>query len=121
MSFPQQLLLVGAGGFMGAVARWMLTDRLNAQPWDILAINVFGSFLIGIVLGFQQEGVWESVRLILATGFCGGFTTFSAFSYQTLQLLKDGRLPAAGLNVALSLVVCILAAWIGVLLAEKFS
>ncbi len=121
MNFPQQLLLVGAGGFLGAVLRWLLTLRLQSPPWDILLANVAGSLLIGLVLGWPGEGLHERSRLFLATGLCGGFTTFSTFSHQTLDLLRRGELAAAGLNVALSVSLCILGAWFGVVLAQKFA
>lgn len=115
------LLLVGTGGFLGAVLRWLLTQKLANQPWDILVANVAGSLLIGLLLGWPGEGITEKHRLFLATGLCGGFTTFSTFSLQTLKLLQQGEILVAGLNIALSIVLCILGAWIGVALAQKFA
>ena len=117
----QQLLLVGAGGFLGAVVRWSVVGKWDAPPWDILIINFFGSLLIGIVLTWPEMVDREGFRQFLAAGFCGGFTTFSAFSWQTVDLLKDGRLFSAGLNVALSVVLCILGAWIGIVLAQRIA
>ena len=109
-------LLVAAGGALGSVARWALARALDrwlaaaVLPVGILTVNVIGCLLIGLVLGTGLRGqpvAGESARLLLATGVCGGFTTFSTFSHQTLTLVQAGRLGAAlayaGLSVGLSL------------------
>ena len=121
MNFWKQLLLVGTGGFLGTILRWVLTLRLQSSPWDILATNLIGSFAIGVVLGWPGDGLQERHRLFLATGLCGGFTTFSTFSHQTLEMLRVGDLNSAGLNIALSVSLCILGAWFGVALVQKLA
>jgi len=89
------LLYVGLGGMMGSVLRysvstWMAQHATTGWPWGTFLVNLAGCFLIGMVLGFplrlQEAPVW---KLFLATGFCGGFTTFSAFSNEGFQMLKQ--------------------------------
>jgi len=121
VNFWKQLLLVGTGGFLGTILRWVLTLRLQSSPWDILATNLIGSFAIGVVLGWPGDGLQERYRLFLATGLCGGFTTFSTFSHQTLEMLRVGDLNSAGLNIALSVSLCILGAWFGAALVQKLA
>jgi CrcB protein len=91
--------LVGLGGFLGSVARYLASLaalRLGAAsfPAGTLAINVAGSLLIGLIYGWSAAtgGIAPGWRLFLATGFCGGFTTFSAFSFECITLLKEGNL-----------------------------
>lgn len=105
------LFLVALGGAAGSAARWALArllDRWLAAAWlppGILLVNTLGCLLIGVVLGTNAKGqplAGESARLLLATGVCGGFTTFSTFSQQTLTLLTSGRSGAALAYVLLS-------------------
>ena len=104
---PAQVLLVLVGGGIGSVARylvgtWML-DRFGAGfPWGTLTVNVVGSFLIGViaVLADERGALGPHVRTFLIVGVLGGFTTFSAFSYETMRLLADGSIGASFLNVA---------------------
>ena len=90
------VLLVATGGAIGAAARYLaglwIVSRLGAGfPWGTFFVNVTGSFLIGIVLVLVQAGTLPAgARLFLAVGILGGYTTFSSFSYETLQLLADG-------------------------------
>jgi CrcB protein len=92
------VFLVGVGGMLGSVARYLAqlaALRLGAAfPVDTLAVNVLGSFLIGLVYGWSEkaEDPAPAWRLFLTTGFCGGFTTFSAFSLESISLLKSGNL-----------------------------
>ena len=107
---------MAVGGALGSVGRWALARALDrwlaaaVLPVGILAVNVLGCLLIGGVLGTGLRGqpvAGEGARLLLATGVCGGFTTFSTFSHQTLALVQAGRpgaaLGYAGLSVGLSL------------------
>lgn len=105
------LLLVGAGGFAGSAARYALslwvTGRFageSAFPWGTLSVNVLGSFVIGAIVGAAAEasGLRESARLLLLTGVLGGFTTFSAFTNETLTLLRGGHAGLAAAYVAAS-------------------
>lgn len=117
------VLLVLVGGMIGAPARY-LTDRFAQArrdsffPWGTFAINIAGSALLGFLLGAQQHlGLPAQVTAAVGTGFCGGLTTFSTFGYETLRLLEDGAVGEASLNVIGSLVVGVLAAWLGFRLA----
>ena len=117
----QQAMIVGAGGFLGAVSRWVVAGKWGTPPWDIVLVNTLGSLFIGIVLAWPEDLCRDGLRQFLATGFCGSFTTFSAFSWQTVDLIKDGRFVSAGLNIALSVVLCIFGVCIGIALAQKIA
>ena len=113
------LCWIAAGGALGAVARFGVVsgaDRLGVPfPWGTLVVNASGALLIGLVLGTLAEHTRfdEVVRPFFVVGVLGAFTTFSAFSMETLLLLEDDRwLPAAG-YVTASVVLCVLAAWAG--------
>jgi CrcB protein len=115
--------LVALGGALGSVARFWLGDVMAAVvgarfPWGTLLINVLGSFVIGWFDAFSGAGgrlaVPADVRAFVMVGICGGFTTFSAFSLQTLQLLQGGEAVRAGAYIAGSVVLCLLAVWAGV-------
>jgi len=85
-------------------------------PWATLAVNVLGSLLIGWLmarLGPMETPTAASMRNLLTTGFCGGFTTFSTFSWQTLEQMQKGQWGAAAANVLLSVSLCLLAVWLG--------
>src|SRR5215469_7544309 len=109
-------LAVAAGGALGSVARFWLTAVMTALtgarfPWGTLLINVLGSFVIGVVAALtlvpDRVGMHPDLRVFLMVGVCGGFTTFSAFSLQTLELLQGGAaLPAAGYVLG-SVVFCL--------------
>lgn len=128
-------LLVAAGGAAGSVGRyWMaatIDSRLNAAlpglmfPTGTLLVNVLGSFVIGALAGMEEEVTrWSfsnEARLLLMVGFCGGFTTFSSFSLQTLGLLREGLLLRAGGNVALSVLLCLVATWAGIMLMHALG
>jgi CrcB protein len=120
-------LYVAVGGALGSVARYWMTEavdlRLNAIfPWGTLLVNVSGSFAIGIFAAMAMTesrwGLSEAARLFLMAGLCGGFTTFSSFSLQTMGLLREGLLLRAGGNAALSVVACLLATWAGLALMQ---
>lgn len=116
MTFP--LLLVAIGGALGASLR-ALASLAWPAPWGVLAINVAGSFVIGalaVPLLLSERGPHPLAPLLI-TGLLGGFTTFSAFSLDTLSLIEAGRLGAAllyaGGSVGLSLLACALGLWLG--------
>lgn len=113
-------LLVGAGGALGSIARYWLTltvDRATGAgfPFGTLMVNVIGALLIGLVAGFASvEGrISQEARWLLMAGLCGGFTTFSAFSLQTLELLRRGETLHATLYALGSVLVCLLATALG--------
>ena len=114
------LLLVMAGAGAGAAGRWW-TDRFvqtrhdSVFPWGTFIINVLGSLLLGVLLGSHVPG---QIVLLLGTGFCGGFTTFSTFSYETYRLTEDAAYRIGGMNVAASVTVGLLASFAGWWLAD---
>lgn len=116
------LLFVAAGGAIGSVARALAGWALPAGrlPWATILINVSGSFLIGWL--FSRLGPLNGTNLrshaFWMVGICGGFTTFSAFSLQTVEQLQKGDWPAAAGNVLLSVGVCTLATWLGLRLGR---
>jgi CrcB protein len=119
-------LWIGLGSALGGMARhWCSTffaGRFSDTfPWGTVFVNVTGSFVIGFVSSLAApEGRFDippTARLFLTVGLCGGYTTFSAFSQQTLVLLRNGETAAAGLNIGLSLVLCLVAVWLGHLTA----
>jgi CrcB protein len=107
---------VALGSALGGMARYWMTLAVAAVtgtgfPWGTILINILGSFVIGFFATLTgPEGrlsVPFDARVFVLTGLCGGFTTFSAFSLQTLELARDGRWPQAAGNVALSLTLCL--------------
>lgn len=117
MSAVPALVWIALGGAAGSVARAMVALSLPARfPWATLLVNVVGSLLIGWLmarLGPIETETAASLRSLLVGGFCGGFTTFSAFSWQTLEQMQKGQWGAAAANVLLSVVLCLLATWLG--------
>jgi CrcB protein len=124
------LSLIALGGALGSVLRYLLAELISALVgtsliWAVLLINVSGSFLIGLAAGAS----WDQVRLadgpfiryFVMVGVCGGYTTFSAFSLQTVSLLQSGEVARAGLNVFLSLSCCLIATWAGFALSAALS
>lgn len=119
-------IIVGLGGFLGSVARYLSASYITrvhpgAFPGGTFAVNVVGSLIIGLVFGYAQRYNWTSPewRLFLATGFCGGFTTFSSFSLENVQLLRQGDYAAFAAYASASLVLCMLATAVGLLLSNS--
>jgi fluoride exporter len=122
VAFMGAWVAVAVGGAMGSVARFWLASAMTALtgprfPWGTLLINVLGSFVIGLVAGVTltpaRVGMHPDIRIFLMTGVCGGFTTFSAFSLQTLELMQAGEMaPALGYAVG-SVVLCVIATYCG--------
>lgn len=120
-------LAVALGGAAGAVVRYALGGAIMeaaglAFPLGTLWVNVLGSLFIGVFLqlGLEREALTLEMRLLLTTGFCGGFTTFSAFAYETLELMQQSRWDAAAANVLLNVVLCVVATGLGWALARAF-
>ena len=111
-----KLFLVFVGGGLGAVSRFLVTTALAGKlgnfPLGTLAANLIGSLLMGLVVGILA-GRADSVRLFVAVGFLGGFTTFSSFSAETLALIQNGQLFAAAVNVVVSVAAGLTACAIG--------
>ena len=115
----KQILLVFLGGGTGSILRYLLSKNLNNisfLPLGTLLVNVLGSLIIGFVLGlgFRQQLLSGNAMLLLATGFCGGFTTFSAFSYENQVLLKAGDFMTLGIYTISSVILGIGATFAGV-------
>lgn len=116
----KQLLLIGAGGFMGSVARY-LVSRLNTRvewfaiPLGTLTVNVVGSLLIGFLIGISEKSPILTVewRMFLMVGLCGGFTTFSSFTGENLMLLKNGQVLPLLLYTGLSVLLGFTAVYLG--------
>jgi fluoride exporter len=118
--------LVALGGAAGSVARFGLstvaqTRWSGALPVGTLLVNVTGSVLLGFILRYALDtpAVSPEMRALLTTGFCGGYTTFSTFSYETMALIEDGDWRRAALYVLLSLAVSLAGVWLGMTLARE--
>jgi CrcB protein len=119
----KQVLLVFIGGGFGSALRFLISKNLNSVssiPLGTLLVNFFGSLLIGFILGLgmKQEAISPNTTLLLATGFCGGFTTFSAFSFENQALLKAGDYINFGIYSAGSIFLGIAAVLIGIWLSK---
>jgi CrcB protein len=121
-------LAVGAGGALGAIVRYYLgttaLGRFAAPfPTATFLINVTGSFILGFFLTLATEKVEinPAMRLAVAVGFVGAYTTFSTFEYETIRLIEDRRLATAILNIILSFTIGLLAVWGGILLARRLE
>jgi len=113
-------LLVAFGGMLGSIARYWLAgviQRLDGVefPFGTFGVNVLGSFIVGVVIALSLERgtLPPNARIFLAIGLCGGFTTMSTFSYETMALLRDGQAILGLGNVAATLIACLVAVWLG--------
>jgi len=115
-----QILAIAAGGAVGSVLRYAVSTGVYSMfgrgfPYGTLAVNVIGSFLMGLLFVLMVErldmsAVW---RMAVLVGFLGAFTTFSTFSIETVNLLQGGDFMRAMLNIAISVVFCLVATWVG--------
>ncbi|MEQ8860146.1 MAG: fluoride efflux transporter CrcB [Pseudomonadales bacterium] len=118
------MLWVTLGGGFGALARFLISTWLfqpGRFPWATLAINIAGSFAIGVLWGFGQQQPWFDSwgRYLLVVGLLGGFTTFSAFSLETVALMESGRQAQALGYVLASVLLCVFMALLGQRLADN--
>lgn len=122
MATPLTWLAVAAGGALGSMARFWMTGAVAAVagtqfPHGTLLINVLGSFAIGLIAGLslipERIVLHPDLRIFMMVGICGGFTTFSSFSLQTLELMQKGEMGPALLYVAGSVILCLLCVWLG--------
>lgn len=104
-------LAIGAGGALGAVCRYAVSRSIDRSGLDVLAVNVAGSFLFGIVLGLDAAG---PIALAASTGFCGAFTTFASFAVGTVRFAENGAFGAAAANAAGTVLAAILAVLAGI-------
>lgn len=123
-----EVFFVGLGGFAGAVCRYLCTLGISSRlpsgsfPLATLVVNLTGSFIMGFLSQLFHQQSFENRRLylFLTTGMMGGFTTFSTFSLETVNLFQDGKAWIAACNIALSLVCCLAGVVLGKLLAKGF-
>ncbi len=120
------LLLIGSGGFAGSILRYVVSlsiqnKLLSSFPYGTLSVNIIGSFLIGIVYALVEKGsLSPEIRLFLAAGVLGGFTTFSAFSLDALNLLQEGLWLEGFAYVLISVLAGIAFAFLGILTIKLF-
>lgn len=121
-----KIFYLGIFGGLGCVARYMISGWIytlagRALPYGTLAVNVIGSLFLGLIMegSLRSTLLSPDLRIGITVGFMGGFTTFSTFSYETVRLLEEGSLVAAGANILLNVTVCIAAAVIGIYLARQ--
>ena len=123
-----RLLLVCIGGAIGSGARyltalWAASALGPAFPYGTLIVNILGSFLIAFIMhvGSATEMLSVDMRVMLTTGVMGGFTTYSTFNYETIRLFQNGALGLGLLNVAATVLVCLLAGGLGVLVCRALG
>lgn len=114
---PGPVLLVGLGGVAGAVARHLVGSYVEGDTVDTLVVNVLGSFLLGAVVAVPSAGPLDPLTLAVGTGFCGAFTTFSSFAFETVRLVETGRPWRAVVNAGGTLAAALLAVGLGATVA----
>ncbi len=118
---------IAAGGALGATARFAMSHHVYQWfgrdfAWGTLSVNVLGSFVMGVVAVLLVDKWDASIewRAFIMVGFLGAFTTFSTFSFETMQYIQIGEFTKALLNIALSLMTCLIAVWAGLVLGRQF-
>ena len=122
------VLLVGAGGFVGSVMRYLVGTWVQSVsgnswiPYGTLTVNVAGCFLIGLIAGLAEtrQLLGEGTRALVVVGLLGGFTTFSAFGYETITMVREGHMVAAAANAGLQIALGLTAVWIGVTVSQQY-
>ena len=121
------ILIVGIGSFLGGILRYVLSQWVQAKflstfPFGTLSVNLIGCLVIGLVYAFSERSLMSSDwKLFLATGICGGFTTFSAFSVETFSLLRNGQYGSAGGYILASVVLGVMFTFLGYLIASRLT
>ena len=119
MNFMKSFLLVFLGGGLGSGLRYLVAIAMNQNskvlPFGTFTVNMLGCLLIGLILGYAQKEntLTSNQTLLLATGFCGGFTTFSAFANENLELIKNGEIFNFTIYITLSVLVGVIAVFSG--------
>ncbi|MDP1724807.1 MAG: fluoride efflux transporter CrcB [Alphaproteobacteria bacterium] len=121
---------IALGSALGGMARYWCSEFVAANvgetfPWGTLIVNIIGSFIIGLFVAITgPDGrfiINQEIRLFITIGVCGGFTTFSSFSIQTLNLVLEGDFLRAGANIILSVSLCLIFVWLGYILATSIN
>ncbi len=124
MFYP--LLAIAVGSSVGAWIRWFLGLKLNAIypniPLGTVAVNLIGGFIIGFAIAFfAQSQLSPNLKLLIVTGFCGGLTTFSTFSFEVMSLLQEGKLALSGLTIAIHVIGAVAFTIMGMALYQWLS
>lgn len=121
----RSVILVGIGGGIGSICRylisWVLTKYFSASfPWGTFISNFLGCLIIGIFMGvlLKSSSYQHEIQLLFVTGFCGGFTTFSAFASENLQFIQSGQILLTLIYIFSSIVIGLLSVWAGILLVR---
>ncbi len=121
----KHIILVFIGGGFGSIARYLIGKFLNTLsfPWGTLIVNILGSFIIGVVMGLalKNHSINQNYTLLIATGFCGGFTTFSSFAYENFMLLKQGELLSFFMYAFGSILLALFFVFVGVYITKYFA
>ncbi len=122
----KHILFIAFGGAIGAVMRYAVSNGMHAIlgrgfPYGTMTVNVLGSLLIGLlyILLIERLGQSEEWRAVLIIGFLGAFTTFSTFSIESINLIESGEISKAMINILLSVAMCLVAAWAGVIIGRQ--
>ncbi|CAN5415379.1 fluoride efflux transporter CrcB [soil metagenome] len=122
----KQLLLIAGGGAAGSVLRYLMALGVygifgRAFPYGTLVVNISGCFIMGLLAAILLERVTyaNELRGLLLIGFLGGYTTFSSFAVETLNLVENGEMMLACTNVLLSVVLCLVAVWLGLVIGRQ--
>lgn len=122
----KEVLIVFAGGGLGAIARYWLSGAVykfasTQFPYGTMAVNMFGCLLIGFLMSLFADRflINPGLRLFLTIGILGGFTTFSTFSYETMELFRTGNIAGGIGNVVITTVGCLAATWVGAILGKQ--
>ena len=123
------VMLVGAGGLIGSVLRYLIGAWVQSAsgnswiPYGTLTVNVAGCFLIGLIAGLAEtrQFLGEGTRALVLFGLLGGFTTFSAFGYETIAMVREDHMAAAAANVVLQVALGLTAVWIGLSVSHSIT
>jgi CrcB protein len=121
----RNLLIIGSGSFTGGVLRYLTQQFVQQRypssiPFGTFTVNILGCFLIGLIYALAERGnlLSPELRLLLATGFCGGYTTFSSFAFENISLLRGGEFFYMGLYLLMSIIIGFSAVYLGIFLVK---